>query len=151
MILVECYPDLSLLTVLGFGKVTRHMKGKGNILNQLKTNPSDIGIMDLDPGKISLKQMSEYIEVSKDHGIICMKHREKGTMVILIEPDLEGWLLTRIRETGSRPSAYGLPDDAARLHGFPRYDRNPGFRRCLNDLMTRDLGFLRLRSLLKDL
>ena len=144
-VLVECYHDTALLRAIGVPiRDLGHESGKGNVLRHLaKLDGKATGIVDADPGKQNSnpREMAKY-EVREDAcGLKLMEHRDnQRKRLVLIDPTLEGWLLTRARACEMQLSDYGLPVSAREMHKNPRRDRDSGFRRFLAELAAKDEG-----------
>jgi hypothetical protein len=154
-VLVECYHDTALVRALGITlRQIGHEHGKGNVLRQLaKQDGAAVGIIDADPGKQN-SNPGEFEKYRNEHtaqGLQRLVHRsDQRKILILVNPTLEEWLLSRAKEQHIQPREYGLPEDARSMHKSPRYDQKPGFHRFLQDLAASDDGMKMLRKWLAD-
>ncbi|MDP2989121.1 MAG: hypothetical protein Q8O57_00960 [Kiritimatiellota bacterium] len=150
-VLVECYHDTALVRSLG---VTRqqigHEHGKGNVLRQLsRWDGVAVGIVDADPGKQDSNpgEMTKYRERQGAHDLRLMEHHDdQRKRLVVIDPTLEDWLLSRAGVCRLRLREYGLPESAHAMHKPPRLDHKPGFHRFLADLAAADDGMKTLKK-----
>jgi hypothetical protein len=146
-VLVECYPDATLLRALGVSKKQlRHERCKGEVVKRVLKFGCAIGLVDEDPSSAQPRDLSNYKEVQAAEGLRLLARRDdKNKRLIIVCPRLEDWLIARAKSSGIRPEDYGLPSDPDRLHSIPRYEQNDGFRRFLAELKERDKGLHLLR------
>jgi hypothetical protein len=153
IILVECYPDASLLHALGVSKKQlRHERCKGEVVKRVLKFDSAIGLIDEDPQSAQPRDLNNYKQVQAAEGLRLLSRRDdKNKRLIIICPRLEDWLIERAKSSGIRPEDYGLPSDPDRLHSIPRYEQKQNFLRFLTELKERDKGMHLLRRwLLED-
>jgi hypothetical protein len=153
IILVECYPDASLLRALGVSKKQlRHERGKGEVVKRVLKFDSAIGLIDEDPQSAQPRDLNNYKQVQSAEELRLLSRRDdKNKRLIIICPRLEDWLIERAKSSGIRPEDYGLPSDPDRLHSIPRYEQKQNFLRFLTELKERDKGMHLLRRwLLED-
>lgn len=144
-VVVECFHDAALVRALGIrGEQLRHGKGKGDVLRHLaKLDGNATGIVDADPGKRNSnpREMAKYEAREDTCGLKLMEHHDdQQKRLVIIDPTLEGWLLSRAKACGIQPGDYGLPASAREMHKYPRRDRDSGFRRFLGELAAKDEG-----------
>jgi hypothetical protein len=155
-VLVECYHDTALVRALGVPiRQIGHGQGKGDVLTRLaKQDGSAVGMIDKDPGKQNSnpRELAKYrSEEITAQGLQRLVHRsDQRKTLILVNPTLEHWLLSRANVQRIQPREYGLPEDARSMHKSPRYDQKPGFHRFLQDLTASDDGMKLLRKWLAD-
>jgi hypothetical protein len=155
-VLVECYHDTALVRALGITlRQIGHGQGKGDVLTRLaKPDGNAVGMIDKDPGKQNSnpRELAKYRrEEITAHGLErLLHHADRRKSLIVINPTLEEWLLSRAKEQRIQPHEYGLPEDARAMHKSPRYDLKPGFRRFLLDLAASDAGMRMLKKWLAD-
>ena len=122
MIYVECKPDLALvktLTNVTRRGITHEFKGKGEICNRLRKQTNCKGLIDEDP----LSGQPRYVKEARleddfsEHDIKVLHHSATDNCLIVLCPRLEEWVLKAATEAGIDVRTYGLPNDAARLHG----------------------------------
>ncbi len=115
MIFVECKPDKALVSSLGARDV-RHHEGKNKLLNKLRKETAAKAMVDQDPRAAQhpyLRSLQRNEE--QDNIILCHDSKSRNT-VILLCPDLEGWLLKTLRETGGSMEAFGMSENKYKLH-----------------------------------
>jgi len=153
IVLVECYPDTSLLRALGVSKKQlRHERCKGEVVKRVLKFDSAIGLVDEDPQSAQPRDLNNYKQVQAAEGLRLLSRRDdKNKRLIIICPRLENWFIQRAKSLGIRPEDYGLPSDPDRLHSIPRYEQKKNFLRFLTELKERDKGMHLLRRwLLED-
>lgn len=150
-ILVECFHDMALVRSLGIPRrQIGHEYGKGNVLRQLsRWNGVAVGMIDADPGKQNSNpgEMTKYRERQGAHGLRLMEyHDDQRKRLVVINPTLEDWLLSRAGVCRLRLREYGLPESAHAMHKPPRLDHKLEFRRFLADLLAADEGMKTLKT-----
>ncbi|MFC1937465.1 hypothetical protein ACFLWY_02755 [Chloroflexota bacterium] len=159
MIFIECKPDLALVRTIT--KVTRkeiahEFKGKGGVCAQLRYRNNCIGLVDEDPSSPQPRfiQEAELKEDLSQHDIKVLHHGSSDNYILLLCPRLEEWVLKAAKEASVDVGKYGLPGDAARLHGVININLDK-FEKLLDDLKDVDrlrklktvmVGMLRRRS-----
>lgn len=146
-VLVECYPDETLLRTLGVPrKQIGHERCKGEVVNRVLKSDCATGLIDEDPSSAQPRDLDNYKEVQAAEGLRLLARRDdKNKRLIIVCPRLEDWLIARAKSSGIRPEDYGLPGDPDRLHSIPGYEQKEGFRRFLAELKERDSGMHLLR------
>jgi hypothetical protein len=153
IILVECYPDASLLHALGVSKKQlRHERCKGEVVKRVLKFDSAIGLIDEDPQSAQPRDLNNYKQVQAAEGLRLLSRRDdKNKRLIIICPRLEDWLIQRARLSSVKPEAYRIPSDPDHLHNIPRYEQKEGFQSFLAELKKQDKGMHLLRRwLLED-
>lgn len=147
-VLVECYPDATLLRALGVTKKQlRHERCKGEVVKRVRKFDCAIGLIDEDPTSAQPRELDNYKQIQAREGLCLLARRDdKNKRLIIVFPRLEDWLIARAKSSGIRPEDYGLPSDPDRLHSIPRYEQKEGFRRFLDELKERDSGIHLLRQ-----
>lgn len=147
-VLVECYPDESLLRALGVPrKQLRHESCKGQVVKRVLKFDCATGLVDEDPTSPQPRELDNYGQVQAAEGLRLLARRDdKDKRLIVICPRLEDWLIQRARASGIKLEEYHLPCDPDRLHGIPRYEQKQGFRRFLLALKEQDKGMGLLRK-----
>ncbi len=153
MIYVECKPDetlVRLLTGLPRREIIHDLKGKNEVVNQIRKRSNAQGMVDEDPQATQhpyLKEMSE-VQDLPERGLRVLGDSLNNRIVILC-PRLEEWIVQAAREEQLSISDYGLPEEPRRLHRVINDDLRK-FERLVNDL--RDSARLTsLRSALQSL
>ena len=140
MLYVECYPDEMLARTLGVPRCeVKHEHGKGNITNRLRRLDAGKGLLDEDAPGFQPAELKNYRRVKQTGRLVLMEHTSSAAkQLVLVCPRLEEWLYERAAACGVKPTDYGLPDSAAKLHSIPRYEEKPKFveflKRLQNDL-----------------
>lgn len=153
IILVECYPDTSLLRALGVSKKQlRHERCKGEVVKRVLKFDSAIGLIDEDPQSAQPRDLNNYKQVQAAEGLRLLSRRDdKNKRLIIICPRLEDWLIQRARLSSVKPETHRIPNDPNHLHNIPRYEQKEGFPRLLAELKEQDKGMHLLRRwLLED-
>ncbi len=151
-VIVECYPDASLLRALGVSKRQLcHERGKGEVVKRVLKFDCATGLVDEDPLSAQPRELNNYNQVQAAEGLSLLARRnDSNKRIIIVSPRLEDWLIQRAKSSGIKPEDYGLPGDPDRLHSIPRYEQKDGFRRFLADLIDRDDGINLLRKWVLD-
>ena len=146
-ILVECYPDETLLRLLGVSrKQVRHERCKGEVVKRILKFDCATGLIDEDPSSAQPRDLDNYKQVQAAEELHLLTRRDdKNKRLIIVCPRLEDWLIQRAKASGIRPEDYGLPSDPDKLHSIPRYEQKEGFCRFLAELKERDSGMHLLR------
>lgn len=121
MIHLECDNDEALMIALGAKREQiSHHAGKGRVSKGLSnsTSPSDIGLIDQDPGQPPPRYLREFylVEQIPALGLSLSKHPNEGKRLIEIQPDLEPWLYLIGKSVGIKPTDHSLPPVHAGLH-----------------------------------
>lgn len=146
-VFVECCADKELARTLGVRKRDLHHEhGSDEVMKRLRNWPdSVIGMIDEDPGTgHQACDLGKYTMKDERHGLRLLQRGEKR--VVVVSPRLEEWLIDRARLSGIAPGDYGLPESGRALHRIPRYDRKPGFRSFLTELLAADEGMKTLKT-----
>jgi hypothetical protein len=137
MIAVECHTDEFLVNALGFRNV-RHCTGKGDVLRFLEKNQVSIGIIDEDPGKSQPASLKRYSEVERKESVTVLKDcQNNGSIILVLSPDLEGWLLKRAKAQGINMRSFRLPDTQEGLHA-PHIEKRRNFQEFVRHLLEID-------------
>jgi hypothetical protein len=119
-ICVECNPDEKLVHALGF-KV-KHCGGASRVTRYLNAHDNSVGMIDEDPGKSHSKNFFLFKEHSSQHDIIVSKW--EGRRLILLQPEIEDWILRTAKLEHVDPSEFGLPRNADELRKVINYRLN---------------------------
>ena len=121
MIYVECKPDGVLVrhvADLSRRQVGHEIQGKGAVCKRLMNSRDLVGMVDEDPGKPQPRYMSQ-LSLSRESAGLGLKlyiDRSRNNQVVVLCPDLEGWLLRAASDMGLAMQDYGLPSRANELH-----------------------------------
>jgi len=118
MIYVECNPDEILAKVLGFPRQQIiHAFGRGNICNKLEKTNNTIGLVDEDPQSAQSKYLRGLKLQKQGNGIKIWQDAKRGNFVVMLCPNLEGWVVRIAKEDKLDLTKYRLPNDVGKLHG----------------------------------
>jgi len=126
LIFVECKPDRLLIRILaGVGKKEiRHSGNKFEVMKQLDKHSMALGIIDEDPGKNQPTQLQKAEDISTDEiratDLILLRYRD--SLVLVLRPRLEEWILKTAREININPKDFTLPNDPEQLHSIINYN-----------------------------
>jgi len=138
VILIECDPDEFMVRSIGFLKV-KHVNGKGNVMNMVGKIPGVIGIIDDDPGNSQPSERLKYIEKESKSTIkLLVKNNDESKKIIVLSPDLEGWILSRAKQNRVSPKKFGLPDDGHGLHSIYHIEKKKNFRDFIEELIGKE-------------
>jgi len=147
MIYLECKPDEALVGALGVPKREReHSHDKGRVCNKLKKSENAIGMVDEDPGSAQPGYFSNLELVSEEYNIRVHRDNQNNRLIILC-PNLEGWVLKAANDAGVSMSAFSLPDDPKKLHGMIN-SKLKEFSRLVEDLKDKSDSVKALQQLL---
>lgn len=154
-IVPECYVDTKVAEIVGqTSKKYNHQHGCGDVANQLKNRLKDkiaLGIVDEDKNKgPAAKYFLEFAIIKEENDLILKKHHERTHYLILICPEIEGWLLRQAKQVDINPIDFNLPEN---LLGFKKItktqdiDRNIGFYRFIKELIKKEAsGIMTLKN-----
>jgi hypothetical protein len=87
----------------------------------------------------------------KDTIELMKKEGDEGKTLIILSPDIEGWLINRAKQNGISLRDYNLPDDRRRMHNITRIERDPDFQKFIKKLtQTSDDEINTLRRWIKE-
>ena len=118
MIFIECYGDEALMNYCGYSDVT-HSFGSGNIGRKLENKNNSIALIDEDTGKTKQKYFDTLKQINEPkYSVRILKDFSRNNKVIMIEPDLEGWLFKVFEDTKSKDllKKYGFKENKNGLH-----------------------------------
>jgi len=112
----ECFAETEMIKILLDLKKVNHKHGKSNVANTLRTNLRNnkaIGIVDEDRNKGNQpKYFSEFTRILISHDCLLIKqHHTLEHYLIIIQPEIEYWLLNAARESNIDPLDFNLPYD----------------------------------------
>lgn len=117
MICVECDPDETLVSALGFARSgIRHEYGKGKACNTLKQRQGWTAMLDEDPNSAQPSYVRELAEQDTAYGMRLMEDRVRRNRFIFLCPRLEEWLVATARSESVDLTKFGLSMDARLLH-----------------------------------
>ncbi len=152
MIYTECKPDSYLVGILGIPKKQIiHQQGKPEVCKQLAKRENWKGLIDEDPFSIQptyLKKL-EQTENLSNYGLKILKDASKNNDLIILSPNLEGWILKAAKEAKIDIKRYNLPNNEEKLHEEINTDLRK-FERLINDLKDDSERVKVLKELFKD-
>ena len=153
MIYLECKPDEALVRSLGIRRRDiSHQRNKEQVLKMIARVSNCIALVDEDPNSSLPPLFGQLLrqEDSLARGILLYLDRRRNNQVVVLCPNLEGWVIRSAQESRIRHDRppYRLPNTANSLHNVIN-DRLPNFHQLLTDLMTaQSPRILKLRELL---
>ena len=140
MYLVECFNVETVLRVLGVPKQhIRRMKGKGNVLNELKRDPDTehVGMVDADARSANPVPLPPFMLKEDQDGLrlyVWKTHR-----LVVVHDRIEDWIMAVMVEVGLELSAFHLPvTDAVGLHRMEMQVMDPRLVSALNEAVKRE-------------
>ena len=118
---VECNPDeviVKSLTGLPTKSIIHDFRGKYEFCKRLRVRQNDIALIDEDPGKLQptyLKELS-LIQELIHLGLKVYFDNRRNNRIVLLCPELEGWIIRAAQDSGLKMSAYNLSDRSSTLH-----------------------------------
>jgi|AFSR01.1.fsa_nt_gi hypothetical protein len=143
-ILTECFGDTELIKALGFSrKQINHQKGKGNCSYAMQKNYKSriaVAVIDNDKSGSESNYFKEFIEVEKnaDARLIKRKHPTKSHYLVILNPELEAWLLESATGVSIRPEDFSLPSSPNKLGGLIKsesIESNENYRNFIHKLI----------------
>ncbi len=141
--LVECYADeLFLCSLLQISpKDVIHSYGRSRIIKLIDRTRDDSGniykaLIDEDPHSIPDRRLNSY-QVIKINEYIKI-YDVRGSTIVVLRPDLEGFLLKAAEIAGINLNNYNIPNDSRRLHSkisTEHVKKNERFRDFINELV----------------
>ena len=153
MIFLECKPDEALVRSLGVRRrEVNHQRNKEQVLKMITRVTNCIALVDEDPNSSPPPLFGQLLrlEDSLARGILLYLDRRRNNQVVVLCPNLEGWVIRSDQESRIRHDQppYRLPDTARSLHNVIN-DRLPSLRYLLSALLTaQSPRILRLQQLL---
>lgn len=153
MVYLECKPDEALARSLGVRRRDiSHQRNKEQVLKTITRVTNCIALVDEDPNSLPPPLFGQLLrqEDSLAQGILLYLDRRRNNQVIVLCPNLEGWVIRSAQESHilhHRPP-YRLPEAARSLHNIIN-DRLPSFRHLIADLLAaKSPRILKLQELL---
>ncbi|MDX1960270.1 MAG: hypothetical protein SFU98_17000 [Leptospiraceae bacterium] len=119
-ILVECYGDEALVKYLGISDI-EHCYGSGNVLNKLKNRNDGIGLIDADPIGTKNNYFKAFKQIGEaNYGVSIHIDYARSNKIIMIDPQLEGWLWKLFEEINSKKilKKHRFPENQKDLHTY---------------------------------
>lgn len=151
--LVECKPDQTMIEALTSTPKRNiiHSGNKSGVIKRLTKNyENSKGMIDEDPNspKPRLIQRFREVDSSEEHALKLLYYADKNNYLVVLSPRLEDWILRATKESNVDLKAYGLPDDAVRLHAEINLQINK-FERLIRDLMRKSIRLKHLAKILR--
>jgi hypothetical protein len=116
-VVLECTPDETLVKNLGFtSSQVKHQPNKGAVCNYLIKNSGIIGMVDADPDSAQPRYFQNCTVVNNRYDITVYQHNTQNNRLIVINPDLESWVIKYAKHSKVSPKKFGLPDTSKALH-----------------------------------
>ncbi len=153
MIYLECKPDEALVRSLGVRRRDiSHQRNKEQVLKMITRVTNCIALVDEDPNSLPSPLFGQLLrqEDSLSRGILLYLDRRRNNRVVVLCPNLEGWVIRSAQEQGIRHDRppYRLPNTAHSIHNVIN-DRLPNLRHLLADLLAaQSPRILKLQELL---
>ena len=140
MMYVECKPDFALVrfvTNIPKREIIHEFKGKYEVCKRLDEERNCKALIDEDPQSVQPPYVKKLRlgEESAEKGIKVMHDESNDNLLIILCPDLEGWILGAAKEIGVNIAKYNLPSSPAGLHRVINLDLGK-FEQLLEDLKT---------------
>lgn len=146
---LECLPDETLAMALGVSKKNiKHHAGNGRVCAALEKLEDKVGFIDEEPGKPqeNHKFLKELVFIEEQHGVRILKDNKRGHTVLMICPELEGWIVNICSEKDL--TKFGFSTKASQLHRIIT-SRLPQFVKLVKHLEEQEnKAILHLKKLL---
>lgn len=150
-IIPECFADTKVAEIVGRAlRKYNHQHGCGNVANLMKTKFKDrvaLGIIDedKDKGPQSKYFLNFEILTTKDN-LMLKRHSGRMHYLIVVQPEIEEWLLGNAEVADINPKDYDLPFGLKGLKQITKnqnIDKNNEFYRFIKELIQRNSPGLR--------
>jgi hypothetical protein len=137
----ECHAETTMVAILfeGIG-YHNHAPGIGNVSHKLKKNDLagyiNIGFVDKDKNSIPT-YFDEFEVQDQIENVIFKKHPQNNDYLIIVDKNIERFILSQLDEIGKKPSDYNLPDDRlafSRITKKISIEKNEGYRQLIHEL-----------------
>lgn len=145
MYLVECYNDESLLRAMGVpSREIRRIYGKGKLMGFIRrrTDAPCIAVLDMDRNQPQPKELEVFKSERKGHGL--QLRTWQAHRVVLLDDNLEDWLVRTVHRAHGRMETFKLPDDPDTLHGIEMKPVDPRIGNLVDFLRERQSEPMRL-------
>lgn len=140
MYLVECYADELFLCKLlpNIANNIEHTGSRSKIIKKLNSGKGIYkALIDEDPDSIQDKRLNSY-SISFENTFIKV-YKAKGSIIVVLRPRLEEFLLNIARTVNIDPKKYNLSDNGEELHkilGNQRVKQNNNAKNFINDIVN---------------
>jgi hypothetical protein len=147
---LECKPDETFAQSIGFTrKEIIHNQGRSRVCKNLEKGNNIYGIVDEDPGSEKPTYISELPPPQAKHHTLFYDDKARSNKLLMLRPNLEGWIIKIAKESGINMKDYGLPDTEKELHDVINF-RLHKFKQLLLHLNTiKAPAFIYIKDLLK--
>ena len=131
-------------------KYVQNGRYKKGVLRRVTEESNVLGMVDQDPLTIQnyRKDMLDFQLLTRRYSIELYQHKNTGSQLIVLCPELENWLLKATKASKVDVSKHNLPTKASALHGIIN-SRIPNFERLVQELVVqKNPSILHLQSLL---
>lgn len=120
MIRVECLPDSTLVQSLT-GLTKKHIihhSGKSEVCKAIKKLNDCVGMIDEDPGRNQPTYLQNLVvqQEMPDFNLRILLDEERNNKIIILCPNLEGWIIKSADEAGIDLNRENLSRDEYQLH-----------------------------------
>lgn len=140
MYLVECYNDETVLRVLGVPKAEiRRMKGKGNVMNELKrAGAPQVGLVDRDVRSAHPVPLEPFSLTDERDGLSV--HTWQNQRLVVVHDRIEDWIAACVADAGLGFAEFNIPvKDAAALHRVEMRVMDARLVRLLQEVVRREV------------
>jgi len=131
---IECVPDETLVSKIGFSKrQVKHHAGKSRVFGTIEKLNDQIALVDEDPGQVKHRYEKRLVFQRKKDGISYFLDPTLNNKVIVLKVKLEDWIIASCKKTKINPIAFGLPDKPNELHSVI-LNRLKSFNKLLDEL-----------------
>lgn len=137
MIYVECNPDEILVRYLGFrrGEV-EHLSSMPEVVKSTHKYEATIGMIDQDPDGSKPGYLKQFQIIQRLTHIVVRKHRQHGSVLVVLCPRLEDWLILAAKNARIDMRKLGLPNKPNQLHEQIASSRTEKVRAKLTPLLN---------------
>ena len=149
MIFVECKPDFVLVNQFISRREIVHAGNISEVIKKVLKQAHSIGVIDEDPSSPKPTAFRKFVlrKTLADESLQIYTAKNKSKLIVL-SPNLEGWILQVTRKEGINLRKYGLPENERELHEIINLNLAK-FEKLLQDLIIKkNKQLLALRSML---
>jgi len=153
-LIVECKPDQLLLEIFGGYRRSEinHKEDRGRAIKYIrKRGVRGLCVVDEDPssGYPVNRILKDFREVTGDEERKLRVRRfvKDDKVVLVLQPNLEGWVLRAARLCGVKPEKFNLPNEESALHSVINNNLK-NFKRFLSELSGCN-NLITLKNMLK--
>jgi hypothetical protein len=111
LLYLECYPDETLVKVLGrTRRQFEHAGDIGGVCRLLGKHTDRLGLVDEDPGKAHPTYLKNLKLVGEEHKIKLLTDPQRDNRVLVVCPRLEEWVVGMVHQNGLQLKRdFGIP------------------------------------------